>query len=63
MATRIEAGYQDGVFHPTAPVNIADGERVQLVLLSAEDAAEMQSPASILAEIAALPLESEAGCA
>jgi predicted DNA-binding antitoxin AbrB/MazE fold protein len=60
MATRIEAVYQDGVFHPTEPVNIADGERVQLVLLFTEDVAQAQSPADILADIAALPLESDA---
>jgi predicted DNA-binding antitoxin AbrB/MazE fold protein len=59
MATTIEAIYEHGVFRPTEPVGIADGVRVQIVVVSSEDPGEVSSPASILAEIAALPLESQ----
>jgi predicted DNA-binding antitoxin AbrB/MazE fold protein len=58
MATRIEAIFEHGVFRPTEPVTIAEGERVQIVIVSPDDAIEHRSPANILAEIAALPLES-----
>ena len=58
MATRIEAIFEDGVFRPTGPVKIAEGERVQIVVMAGEDALEPSSPSDILAEIAALPLES-----
>jgi len=58
MATRIEAIFENGVFRPTEPVTIAEGERVQIVIASAEDPIEHGSPARMLAEIAALPLES-----
>jgi len=57
MATRIEAIYEHGVFRPTAPVEMAEGERVQIVVLTPDEADPSPSPASILAEIAALPLE------
>jgi predicted DNA-binding antitoxin AbrB/MazE fold protein len=58
MATRIEAIYEHGVFRPTGPVEIAEGERVEIVVLSPERTAPPLA-ASILAEIAALPPESE----
>jgi predicted DNA-binding antitoxin AbrB/MazE fold protein len=56
MATRIEAIFEHGVFRPTEPVEIAEGERVQIVVSPAAPV-ETSSTASILAEIAALPLE------
>lgn len=59
MATRIDAVFEDGVFRPTGPVEIAEGERVQLVVLPPIDERDHPSAASILAEIAALPLEAE----
>ena len=58
MATRIDAIFEDGVFRPTEPVSMAEGERVQLVIVSPDDPVDPRLPASILAEIAALPLES-----
>ena len=58
MATRIEAIFENGVFRPTEPVRIAEGERVQIVVVAPDDPIEHRSPASILADIAALPLES-----
>ena len=58
MTTRIEAIFEHGVFRPTEPVSIAEGERVQIVVVSPGESVEHRSPASILAEIAALPLES-----
>jgi predicted DNA-binding antitoxin AbrB/MazE fold protein len=54
MVTSIEAIFEHGVFRPTELVEIAEGERVQIVVSPAAPV-ETSSTASILAEIAALP--------
>jgi predicted DNA-binding antitoxin AbrB/MazE fold protein len=59
MATTIDAIYEHGVFRPTEPVEMPEGERVQIVVLVTDKVASTPSPASILVEIAALPLETE----
>lgn len=60
MTAKNAAVYEHGVFHPTEPAEIADGEAVQLVVLRRKDGAPAMAAASILAQIAALPLESAA---
>jgi predicted DNA-binding antitoxin AbrB/MazE fold protein len=57
MATRIDAIYEHGVFRPTEPVEMAEGEHVQIVVLSTDALPSPSEAARILAEIAALPLE------
>jgi predicted DNA-binding antitoxin AbrB/MazE fold protein len=57
MATRIDAIYEHGVFRPTEPVELAEGERVQIVVFSSGALPSASAAARILAEIAALPLE------
>ena len=57
MATQIDAIYEHGVFRPTEPVEMPEGERVRIVVLTPDSVTSTPSPASILAEIAALPLE------
>ena len=57
MATRIDAIYEHGVFRPTEPVELPEGERVQIVVVSTDALPSASEAARILAEIAALPLE------
>jgi len=58
MTTTIEAIFERGVFRPVEPVRIAEGERVHLVVTTSHDPIDRPGAASILAEIAALPVES-----
>ena len=62
MATRIDAIYEHGVFRPTEPVEMPEGERVQIVVLIPDEVALSPSPASVLAEIAAFPLGTVGDC-
>ncbi len=58
MTMSISAVFEDGVLRPTAPLKLADGARVQLIILgqkeSGDDPPKAHMAASILAEIAAL---------
>jgi predicted DNA-binding antitoxin AbrB/MazE fold protein len=56
MATTIEAVYEHGILRPLTPLSLREGQRVQ-VQLTPEEAAQVISPASVLAEIAAMPVE------
>lgn len=57
MTKPITAVYQAGVLRPTTPLDLADGTRVELILVSEGKNGKQpkRSAASILAEIAALP--------
>lgn len=57
MATTVEAIYTGGVLRPTQPLEIAEGTRVEVLVLTPRPAAESRTPAEILAAIAALPEE------
>ena len=56
MTTTIEAIYEQGVLRPLTPLALSEGQQVQ-VFLATEEAVGGQNTASILAEIAALPME------
>jgi predicted DNA-binding antitoxin AbrB/MazE fold protein len=56
MSTTFQAVFENGVLRPLAPLNLAEGQTVQ-VLIAASEMAAPQNVASILAEIAALPVE------
>jgi predicted DNA-binding antitoxin AbrB/MazE fold protein len=58
VTTTIQAVYENGVLRPLTPLALSEGQRVRVVVAS-EEATPVQSAASILAEIAALPVE---GC-
>ncbi len=59
MTTTIEAVYEKGLLRPLTPLVLPEGQRVQ-VFVAAEESAQGQDAAAILAEIAALPVESPA---
>ena len=57
MTITLEAVYENGVFRPTQPISLAEGTRVEVVVTANEPGSQPRSPAEILAEIAALPIE------
>ncbi|MBN1396107.1 MAG: antitoxin family protein [Pirellulales bacterium] len=56
MTTTVEAIYEQGILRPLTPLDLPEGQRVQ-VLLATDRPAGGQRSADILAEIASLPLE------
>lgn len=57
MSLTVEAIYEEGVLKPVQPISLAEGTRVSLVIKTTDEREVGQSPATILAAIAALPLE------
>jgi predicted DNA-binding antitoxin AbrB/MazE fold protein len=68
MSTTIEAVYERGVLRLSRPIDLADGTRVEVVVIAphlalapvgpSEPGPKKKTPAEILAEIAAMPMES-----
>lgn len=54
MTQQIQAVYEKGVIRPIEPVELAEGEKLEIVLLR-----QKRSAAQVLAEIAELPIEGE----
>lgn len=57
MTIPIEAIYEQGVLRPVKPIQLPEGVRVEIILLTSHRAGEGRTPAQLLAEIAALPDE------
>jgi len=57
MTTRFTAIVEHGVLRPTTPVPLAEGAQVDVIVVDRVAATSARTPAEILAEIAALPLE------
>ena len=57
MATKVEAIYEQGVFRLKQPIPLADGTLVEITIVIGEEGELDQTPARILASIAALPLQ------
>ena len=57
MTKEIEAIYERGVIRPVKPLNLPDGSRLDVIVISHEKPRANGNAASVLAEIAALPLE------
>jgi predicted DNA-binding antitoxin AbrB/MazE fold protein len=57
MTTSITAVFEGGVLRPTTQLVLAEGTRVELIIISDEKNGKQtgRTPGSILAEIAALP--------
>lgn len=57
MTTSITAVFEGGLLRPTTPLELAEGTRVELVFVSVERTSKKagRTPATILAEIAAMP--------
>ncbi len=56
MTTTIEAVYENGVLRPLTPLALPEGQRVH-VSVASDGMARGENAASLLAEIAALPVE------
>jgi predicted DNA-binding antitoxin AbrB/MazE fold protein len=57
MTTTVEAIYEQGVLRLLQPLSLAEGTRVDLIVMTRESTAEGRTPADILATIAAMPME------
>jgi len=56
MTSTVQAVYERGVFRPLTPLALPEGQQVQ-VILPAQASPSQRTAASILAEIAELPVE------
>jgi predicted DNA-binding antitoxin AbrB/MazE fold protein len=57
MTTQLEAIYERGVLRPLQPLDLAEGVKVEIILVSPPEV--NRTPFEILSAIAALPLEVE----
>lgn len=57
MTKEIEAIYEQGIIRPLEPLELAEGTRLDLIVVTHEQPKANGKAAEILAEIAALPLE------
>jgi predicted DNA-binding antitoxin AbrB/MazE fold protein len=59
MSTSVEAIYENGVFRPVQRVDLAEGTRVEVIVIARESPPRKRTPAEIAAEIAAMDVESD----
>ena len=57
MTKEIEAVYEHGIIRPLNPLELPEGTRLDLIVITHEQPKTNDNSAEILAEIAALPLE------
>lgn len=57
MTKEIEAIYEHGIIRPVKPLELPEGSRLDVIVITREKPRTNGNAASILAEIAALPLE------
>jgi predicted DNA-binding antitoxin AbrB/MazE fold protein len=57
MTKEIEAVYEQGMIRPLQPLELPEGARLDLIVITHEEDKNNGNAAKILAEIAALPLE------
>ena len=66
MTKEIQAVYERGMIRPLEPLELPEGARVELIVVTHEQPKANRNASKILAEIAALPLEGssdvESGC-
>ena len=60
MVKHFTAIYEEGVLRPEHPIDLPEGEQLQLIVVARKAAAPNGNVANALAEIAALPLEGDA---
>jgi predicted DNA-binding antitoxin AbrB/MazE fold protein len=53
----VEAIYEQGTLRLSQPITLAEGSKVQVIIIPLESHAQQQKPLDILLEIAELPLE------
>jgi predicted DNA-binding antitoxin AbrB/MazE fold protein len=59
MTKQIEAVYENGVLRPVHPINVPEGEHLQLIVITRRETQHNGDAAVSLAEIAALPIEGD----
>lgn len=57
MTKEIEAVYEHGMIRPLQPLELPDGARLDVIVITHEEVKTDGNAAEILAEIAALPVE------
>lgn len=57
MTVEIEAVYEKGIIRPLAPLELPEGARLDVIVITHEQPKTNSNAAQILAEIAAQPLE------
>lgn len=57
MTKQVEAVYEQGRLRPLEPLQLPEGARLRIILVTRDEADARATPAEILAEIAGLPLE------
>ena len=57
MTKEIQAVYEKGIIRPLQPLELPEGLRLDLIVITHERSKAYGNPAEILAEIAALPIE------
>ena len=57
MDKEIEAVYEHGMIRPLQPLELPEGARLELIVITHEQPKAKGNAAEVLAEIAALPLE------
>ena len=60
MTKQVEAVYEQGRLRLLEPLELPEGARLRVVLITVDDAGGPKAPADVLSEIAALPLEGSA---
>ena len=60
MTKQVEAVYEQGRLRPLEPLELPEGARLQIILVTRDDVSVQRAPSELLAEIAALPLEGAA---
>jgi predicted DNA-binding antitoxin AbrB/MazE fold protein len=59
MTKQITAVFEKGVLRPKHPVDLPEGEQLQLIVVTRKSGLSNGDAANALAEIAALPIEGE----
>jgi predicted DNA-binding antitoxin AbrB/MazE fold protein len=57
MTIHCTAVYENGVLRPLIPPGLAEGQQVQVIIVTGTPAVAPSAPADILAAIASLPVE------
>jgi len=57
MKTTVEAIFEQGVLRLIQPLSLAEGTRVEIIVITREPTIEGRTPADMLAAIAASPME------
>ena len=60
MTKQVEAVYEQGRLRPLEPLQLPEGTRLRIIVVTGDETDTQQMPAATLAEIAGLPLEGAA---